>query len=448
MGLAHEKKSYLQEKNNLFEIGSQTFNCRLESEKEMIMKPIAEESVLFRSPNPAGIYCYTPSLCHAFNGRIAASFDLSGPAITELEGPHSDSGDAAGGNQLQIHLSDDHGRSWRRTAVLPMLHATIFRAGKALYVIGHSGRLLISRSDDNGEHWSSPAILESEHQWHQSAGRIDHRHGKVYVAYEQRLGNRNWPDVAPVLLAACEDADLTDPANWTFSEPLDINRQIRFPNDLGVPFFPNADLVPGRRNDPRWCGAPGILETSVVRIYDSDHLFYDPADRTVLLFMRAHTGSSNLAAVLKGVENEDGSLKLDYITTPGGARFFYIPFPGGQMKFHLDYDPVSKLYWLVSSQATDSFTRPERLSDERFNLPNNERNRLQLSFSRNGFDWCFAGMIAIGHRDKASRHYASLLIDGDDLLVLSRSGDDEAASPHNGNLITLHRVADFRSLVY
>jgi hypothetical protein len=50
--------------------------------------------------------------------------------------------------------------------------------------------------------------------------------------------------------------------------------------------------------------------------------------------------------------------------------------------------------------------------------------------------------------EKASRHYASMVIDGDDLVVLSRSGDKQAKSPHDGNLITFHRVKGFRGLVY
>ena len=39
-------------------------------------------------------------------------------------------------------------------------------------------------------------------------------------------------------------------------------------------------------------------------------------------------------------------------------------------------------------------------------------------------------------------------IDGDDLVILSRSGDERAKSAHDGNLITFHRVKNFRDLVY
>ena len=118
------------------------------------------------------------------------------------------------------------------------------------------------------------------------------------------------------------------------------------------------------------------------------------------------------------------------------------------MKFHVVYDEKSKLYWLVTSQSTDSMRRPELLSNDRYGLPDNERHRLALYFSSNLFDWCFAGMIAISPSPKQSRHYASMVICGDDLLIASRSGDELASSAHNGNLNLLHRVHNFRDLVY
>ena len=44
--------------------------------------------------------------------------------------------------------------------------------------------------------------------------------------------------------------------------------------------------------------------------------------------------------------------------------------------------------------------------------------------------------------------FAGMVIDGDDLCVLSRGGDERARNAHDGNLITFHRVHAFRKLVY
>jgi hypothetical protein len=164
--------------------------------------------------------------------------------------------------------------------------------------------------------------------------------------------------------------------------------------------------------------------------------------------MRAHTGMTNIGAIAKGKEAEDGSLSLNIAESPVGTPMIFIPLPGGQMKFHIVYDEAAKLYWLLSTQSTDSMTRPYLLPEDRYNLPDNERQRLQLHFSKNLFDWCFAGIVADGGSAKHARSYASMIIDGDDLCILSRSGDHRAKSAHNGNLITFHRIANFRELVY
>ena len=128
----------------------------------------------------------------------------------------------------------------------------------------------------------------------------------------------------------------------------------------------------------------------------------------------------------------------------------FVPFPGGQMRFHICYDEQTKLYWLLGTQATDSMIKPSLMPKERYGLPDNERQRLVLHYSKNMLDWCFAGLVAKteGESLKESRHYASMAIDGNDLVILSRSGDKNAKSAHNGNIITFHRVKNFRDLVY
>lgn len=387
------------------------------------MSIIADEKILFESPSPEDVYCYTPALCHGFDGRIIAGFDLGGPGTEKLMGPRSDSGDYPTGNQVRIFLSDDDGANWRESpSYLPMLHAMLFRAGKFLYAIGQSGRLLISRSADNGESWSTPAVLESEHQWHQSAGRIDSRNGKIYLVYEQRIPGAAWPGVSPVLMSAAEDADLCDPASWTFSEPFRAESMLH-------------RLAPGSMPSNVNC----ILETSVIRIYNQNNVFFDPEDRTVLLLMRAETGRGNIGAVLKGVERKDGSLGIELLEYPAGSPLFLIPLPGGQMKFHIDYDPVSQLYWMVSSPKLDTYLKTGLTYVESAD----DRRRLELFWSVDGLEFESAGIIALGN-GKGARHYASLLFNGDDLLVLTRSGDSRAKDLHDGNLITLHRVRNFR----
>jgi len=193
----------------------------------------------------------------------------------------------------------------------------------------------------------------------------------------------------------------------------------------------------------------GWLETNLVQFTDPDHAWYDPSLCTFHLWMRSHTGTSNLACIAKAVESEDRrTITVSLERAPSGEPMLYVPCPGGHMKFHIVFDSKMRLYWLVSTQSTDSMTRPERLPAERYNLPNNERHRLALHFSKNCVDWCYAGLVAVGGSARQARHYASAVIDGDDLHVLSRSGDERAITAHDGNMITFHTVRRFRSLVY
>ena len=411
------------------------------------VRPLAQDPVVVcESPSPADIYCYTPGIARLDGGRLVATMDFGGKGMKKTE-PHG-----------RVFTSDDHGATWTLRTKFPFVHARPFAAGKAVYVLGHSGDLDVIRSDDSGTTWGPVASLTKGQSWHQSACNVHHANGCVYLVMERRVSTniKSWPvgELAPVLMRGRIDADLTQAANWFFASELSFSETI--PNlatepavdFFGVPFYPagypsGCVPAPGRGSAPI-----GWLETNVIQIEDPDHVWFDPRGKTFHLWARAHTGGTGYAALAKVVENDDGTMTTMLERMPSGRRALFLPCPGGQMRFHVLYDGASKLYWLLSSQATDSMTRADRLPEDRFNLPNNERHRLQLHFSRNMVDWCFAGLVATGATPREARHYASMAVDGDDLVVLSRSGDARAKSAHDGNLITFHRVKNFRGLVY
>jgi hypothetical protein len=421
--------------------------------------PLAQQHVrVYESPDPQRLHCYSPGICRLPSGRLVATFDLSGPGMDAVHGPTGQDGGRRW--QGRIALSDDHGLTWRGAGSFPFLHARPFAAGRSLYILGHAGDLAIIRSDDGGETWSAPAALTTGQAWHQAPCNVHHANGCVYLVMERRCGNAitSWPvgEAAPVLMRGRVDADLTRREAWTFASELPFNEVIDNRGDcpqldwFGVPFFPcphpaGSSPAPGRE-----CAPLGWLEANVVQIGDPDHCWHDASGRTLHLWMRSHTGGSGYACIAKVVEDAPGAgaMTTQIERVPSGKRILYLPCPGGQMKFHLLYDGPSGLHWLLSTQATDSMARADRLPADRYNLPNNERRRLQLHFSRNLVDWCFAGLVAVGESASAARHYASMVVDGDDLQVLSRSGDARARSAHDGNLITLHRIRGFRSLAY
>jgi hypothetical protein len=404
------------------------------------------------SPNPEDVWTCSPGLCRCPNGRLVATGGFRGPGIDRIPGIK------CGSHQGRIFVSDDHGKSWTQTAEFPFLHARPFVAGGKLYVLGHDGDLMVMASNDWGQTWSESVKLTEGQKWHQAPCNVLYANGCVYLVMERSVYDdcKSWePSVlAPVLIRAQVDSDLTKPENWTFASELAFrdafsDAELIGHGDVFYPILPKETYFPAPGRD---CAPPGWLETNIFKIHDPDHYWFDSEQKTIHLIARLHNGWTGYAALLTVTEQGDqpgtGAMVTGFQKLPAGGECRFLPLPGGQMKFHVLYDEVTSLYWLLSTQATDSMTRADKLPADRYNLPNNQRTRLVLHFSTNMVDWCFAGLVAAEKSEVESRHYASMAIDGDDLCVLSRSGDRRAASAHNGNLVTFHKVKNFRELVY
>ena len=418
------------------------------------MRPMAPiKSIMYRSPDPKTVYTYSPGICALESGRLIGTLDVGGQGVERHY--QNTAYSKTEGYQFcgMVFISDDHGATWRQTVQFPFCHARPFTAGKSLYVLGHAKDLRIIRSDDGGETWTEAAELTSGEFWHQAPANVCYAGENVYLVMERVPdGVTGWPVRAlePVLMRGNIHDDLTLPESWTFSDSMEFRQVMQYENTdyFGIPFYP-LDLEEGTRlSNGAYCAPLGWLETNVVHISDENHIWYDPTGHTFHLFMRAHTGRTNYCCVMKVVEQSDGSMKMERVVAPSGKTLLYLPMPGGQMKFHILYDAPSGLYWLLSSQSTDSMAKPETMSSQRFGLPDNERHRLQLHFSTNCVDWCFAGLVDMGKSPLESRHYASMCISGEYLYILSRSGDEEACSAHNTDIITLHEIPNFRNLAY
>lgn len=407
-------------------------------------RPLAPDySVLWRAADPMHEIGYCPALARLPSGRLIGSMLHAGnDAERQREWT------------VKVHTSDDRGQTWTHRVDVPMIDGYPFVAGSSVYVIGGRHDLTIVRSEDQGTTWTPPAKLTEGKLWYCHPGSAVFSKGRIYFVMEQIMEpiDKGFPThvFAPIVMSARISGDLTQPDAWTFSNALsfrDVLRENGEPNLLGVPFYSAGQYQhPGSARNM----APiGWGETNLVQITDPDNIWFDPNGRTFHLLSRAVTGGTNVACLAKAVESEDESrITVSLQKAPSGRPMLYVPLPGGQVSFHIAYDEPSRLYWMISSQATDSMRRVELLSSKRYGMPNQERHRLVLHFSKNCMDWCFAGVIAQVDDVGQSHHGGNMLIDGNDLHILMRTADADAKNAHNSNLITFHTVKNFRDLVY
>lgn len=421
------------------------------------MQIAATENTIYTSPDASKIFCYTPSILVTPTGRLIVSFDLGGEGVKSIEGHKSSRAGGSRFGQGKIFISDDNGQQkWTFVQNFPFWHARLFTIGNSIYLIGHAGDICIMKSEDNGESWSDTYFLTHGEKWHSSACNVLFSNGNVYLAMEQRcrLNEVTGWDVAglsPTLFRACVEDNLCLASSWSRSEKF-IYKEVFDGAKLdffGIPFYDcetnkPKEIATGINNAPL-----GWLEANVVKFVDKDHIWHTDLKEVFHLFLRAHTGGVNYAHLFKIEIQDDQSMIPSLEHTPSGQKISYIPFPGGHLKFFIIYDELTRFYWLVSNQATDSMRRVSSLSNiKRYGLPNNERHRLQLHFSRNCVDWCFAGMVACSTNELYSRNYPSAVIKGDDLHIVCRSADEHALNPQYNNMITHHIVSNFRQLIY
>lgn len=428
--------------------------------------PLAQDHVeVERSEDPKSQWMYSPHIVKLNSGRLVVSYDVSS-------------------RDCFIKVSDDGGQTWTEKHVLKMCHARLFLDGERVYILGHDRTsMLIAYSDDNGETWSEASPLGEDGIWHQAPCNVCYSNGHVYLVMEKRLCyDTDEPPFGPywgpnvlglIVMRGKLGEDLTKSENWLFSNTVRFRDVIKSENELewfGVPFLRDAwfpenqvgtmfaadyqrefDYENGREGVPFYTHPIGWLETNIVQIRDPRHFWYDKNGKTFHLFLRGHTAGSGYCCLMKAVESvQDGQevIEIQCEKAPSGKKLLFLPMPGGQMKFYIVYDEKTELYWLLSTQATDTMCRLEYFPENRYNIPCDERDRLALHFSKNMVDWCFAGLVAKGETSSQARHYASMDIDGDDLIITARSGDKDAVDAHNGNLITFHRVKNFRDLIY
>jgi hypothetical protein len=326
--------------------------------------------------------------------------------------------------QTLVSRSSDGGVTWQSLPALPYSDAVPFVQNGVLYMfvwkkqfVGLTtfGTLSISASSDEGATWAQPVELFPD-TWNNSTGMV-RQDGKLYWAVQ----SAGWQGVVSVI-AADTTKDLLDPATWQKS------------TGAAHPGTPLGLVAGGAcKSAPTDCSGDWWLEPNIVSVGGNVRVIL----RTILDQYR----TTSLPVVCDLTSGADGM-------SVAFTQFF--PAPGGQGKCFILWDDTSKLFWMLSNLAADSQSRildwSKVYAEKHFYAgPGNDRRTLLLSYSLDALNWFPAGYVAKAALLRQSYMYPSAAVDGDDLILISRTsvnGPDQ----HNADLVTFHRVPKFRSL--
>ena len=336
-----------------------------------------------------------PSLAVLPNGDYVASHSLFGPGATNTDS--------------FVYRSGDGGQSWQRIAeVHGQIWSKLFVHRGALYLIGTdhcdryggrlNGRMVIRRSEDGGATWTTArdagsGLLSDEDGYHTAPVALVEHRGRLWKAMEfaPEPDRKTWQ---ALVISASVDADLLDRASWTFSERLSHRWSQNQWIEGNMVVTPDGELCNVLRQDQ-----------------SRDRFENGDPERAVAVQVSA-----------------DGT-RLAHSRGDG-----YVSFPGANTKFTINHAPGSGCYLaLVNPQ--------ERPADY--------RNRLVLSASRDLRRWHIVSEL-LAHPDPAKHafQYVDWVIDGDDIIYLSRTAYDDdqggAHRAHDANYTTFHRIPRFR----
>lgn len=344
----------------------------------------------------SGNFLCSPSLVRHPDGFLLASMDLF-------------KGDSPQ-NLTLIFRSDDEGVSWHYVSeLMPCFWGKLFILKGELYMIACSteyGDLLIGKSTDGGKTFTAPSvILRGSNGKNGKAGV--HKNPQNVLIYSNRLyitiewGAWGSKYHAPTVISADIESDLLDYSSWAIPHPV--------------------------KYDPSWEGtakgdSPGNIEGTLA--VSPDNKLYN--------IMRYQTGGCvpeyGLALVYEvDTVNHENPIKYAYA----------MEFDANLSKFMIKKDEKTGLYFSIASRITD----PTHIY---------ARNLLSLMASRDLKKWETVCDV-IDRRDddpnKVGFQYVDFEIEGDDIIFLCRTAENQAENYHNSNYITFHRIKSFRNLL-
>lgn len=325
---------------------------------------------------------------------VVARIFIADPEILVLPtGGYIASHDLAGEDSdvnTTLFISTDKGANWQSFGNFTNLSNTsFFLHDDALWIFGKSGgKLTMQKSTDNGTNWTASVTTK----------------GGPFTPHNPAVwGGRLWCTGKTAAISAAEGSDLLLSDSWVKSN----------------------DII--STNHPEWRSEGESIEESQV--------------------LASPTYGINLLARV----NDHSYGALFRVATNGTAITFdsnndFVALPGGDKKFGATYDAESDKFIVISN--------PILPGDYRSDIaPNMIRNTAAVITSRDMRNWKVEKIFL--HSNDIERDgfgYHNFDFDGDDLVTVARTafqipGTTNPRRAHDSNLITFHRIPDFRNLV-
>lgn len=380
------------------------------------VQPLAQDySVVFEAPDEH-LYTAAASLSRLPSGRLLTSYAL----FTRV-------GKKSGHPDLEIETvfstSGDRGATWTQVGSVPLGDGIPFHHRGRLYFLcngrGRQNIFLVS-SGDEGATWGEPVTLFEGRFWNTFTPYVV-RGDTLYWALgaSNAAGDFNRRGSRTVVVAGdLTSADLMKRTAWRISSDL------IYP---GTPEGLTAKLYPPTAPDrgDHWL-EPNILEIN----------------GRLRVFLRLRLDGQATAHMCAVAEVHDDREKIAYEFTQ------FHPMPGAQGYFYITRDPCTGYFWTVVNLPTNSqdVAWGRELNARGFlGNPGNERRILMLLYSLDALNWFQAGCVARWKTPLRGFQYAALLVDGNDLLMTSRTAKNRP-NQHDNDLITFHRIRNFRRL--
>ena len=381
---------------------------------------LADFTIVDRIPEP-DIITDAPTLLRLPTGRLLCAFPrVSAVRVAHPRGHLAATMELVGTNMLGVFWSDDDGATWTASPKrLPFICGRLFAHDQAVFYLGAGPErqgIWVSRTTDGGASWSEPAQV-FDGLFYAAASSMARIGDRLYWAFgaANRHGRFNAEDSRLVAVACDLSQDPLAPSSWRVSP------------ELAYPGTPQGLIVPQRMFDmtDHW------LEPNVVEVGGRIRVF--------ARLRLDHYSTAGMAAVCD-LDDDGAALQLRF------TQFY--PWPGGQNHFHIVSDRETGMYWMLANLPTRTQDLVFWEKVKRYDFkgpPGNERRLLMIFYSIDALNWFPGGCVAMWPSALQAFNYTSPLIDGDDLLIVSRTSRD-GANQHDNDLVTFHRLPNFRSL--